>query len=50
MRLLGIEGEQLGIVKTLDAIRMAEEGEIEIYGTLRRADTITEAEKCQLKD
>lgn len=30
MRLIGVEGEQLGIVKTLDAIRMAEENDVDL--------------------
>ena len=30
VRLIGIEGEQLGIVKTLDAIRMAEESDVDL--------------------
>ena len=30
MRLIGIEGEQLGIVKTPDALRMAEEGGVDL--------------------
>ncbi|HEX5486119.1 MULTISPECIES: translation initiation factor IF-3 [Limnobacter] len=30
VRLIGIEGEQLGIVKTLDAIQMAEEAEVDL--------------------
>ena len=30
MRLIGIEGEQLGIVRTLEAIRMAEENDVDL--------------------
>ncbi|HEY1058889.1 translation initiation factor IF-3 [Limnobacter humi] len=30
VRLIGVEGEQLGIVKTLDAIRMAEENDVDL--------------------
>ena len=46
MRLLGIEGEQLGIVKTLDAIRMAEEGEIDLVEIAPNA----EPPVCRLMD
>lgn len=30
MRLIGVEGEQLGIVKTFDAIRMAEDADVDL--------------------
>ncbi|NLY64464.1 MAG: translation initiation factor IF-3 [Alcaligenaceae bacterium] len=30
VRLIGLDGEQLGVVKTLDAIRMAEQAEIDL--------------------
>ena len=46
MRLLGIEGEQLGIVKTFDAIRMAEESEIDLVEIAPNADPPV----CRLMD
>ena len=46
MRLLGIEGEQLGIVKILDAIRMAEENEIDLVEIAPNA----EPPVCRLMD
>ena len=46
MRLLGIEGEQLGIVKILDAIRMAEESEIDLVEIAPNA----EPPVCRLMD
>ena len=46
MRLLGIEGEQLGIVKIFDAIRMAEENEIDLVEIAPNADPPV----CRLMD
>jgi translation initiation factor IF-3 len=46
VRLLGIEGEQLGIVKILDAIRMAEESEIDLVEIAPNA----EPPVCRLMD
>ena len=46
MRLLGIEGEQLGIVKIFDAIRMAEENEIDLVEIAPNA----EPPVCRLMD
>ena len=46
MRLLGIEGEQLGIVKTFDAIRMAEENDIDLVEIAPNADPPV----CRLMD
>jgi translation initiation factor IF-3 len=46
VRLLGIEGEQLGIVKIFDAIRMAEENEIDLVEIAPNA----EPPVCRLMD
>jgi translation initiation factor IF-3 len=46
VRLLGIEGEQLGIVKIFDAIRMAEENEIDLVEIAPNADPPV----CRLMD
>ncbi|MCM0036142.1 MAG: translation initiation factor IF-3 [Burkholderiaceae bacterium] len=46
VRLLGIEGEQLGIVKTFDAIRMAEESDIDLVEIAPNADPPV----CRLMD
>ena len=46
VRLLGLEGEQLGIVKTFDAVRMAEEAEVDLVEIAPNA----EPPVCRLMD
>ena len=46
MRLLGIEGEQLGIVNTLEAVRMAEEAGVDLVEIAPNA----EPPVCRLMD
>lgn len=38
MRLIGIEGEQLGITSTLDAVRMAEQADVDLVEIAPNAD------------
>ncbi len=46
MRLIGIEGEQLGIVKTFEAIRMAEQDDVDLVEIAPNADPPV----CRLMD
>lgn len=46
MRLIGIDGEQLGIVKTLDAQRMAEQDDVDLVEIAPNADPPV----CRLMD
>jgi len=46
VRLLGLEGEQLGIVKAFDAVRMAEEAEVDLVEIAPNA----EPPVCRLMD
>lgn len=46
MRLIGIEGEQLGITSTLDAVRMAEQADVDLVEIAPNADPPV----CRLMD
>lgn len=46
MRLIGIEGEQLGITSTLDAVRMAEQADADLVEIAPNADPPV----CRLMD
>jgi len=46
VRLIGIEGEQLGITKTLDAVRMAEQADVDLVEIAPNADPPV----CRLMD
>ncbi|GAB2906131.1 translation initiation factor IF-3 [Paralcaligenes ginsengisoli] len=46
MRLIGVDGEQLGIVKTFDAIRLSEESEVDLVEIAPNA----EPPVCRLMD
>ena len=46
MRLIGIDGEQLGIVKTIEAIRMAEQDDVDLVEIAPNADPPV----CRLMD
>ncbi len=46
MRLIGIEGEQLGIIKTFDAVRMAEQADVDLVEIAPNADPPV----CRLMD
>ncbi len=46
MRLIGVEGEQLGIIKTLDAIQMAEQADVDLVEIAPNADPPV----CRLMD
>jgi translation initiation factor IF-3 len=46
VRLIGIEGEQLGIIKTLDAVRMAEQADVDLVEIAPNADPPV----CRLMD
>jgi translation initiation factor IF-3 len=46
VRLIGIEGEQLGIIKTFDAVRMAEQADVDLVEIAPNADPPV----CRLMD
>uniref|UniRef100_UPI004047592E translation initiation factor IF-3 n=1 Tax=Orrella sp. TaxID=1921583 RepID=UPI004047592E len=46
VRLIGVEGEQLGIIKTLDAIQMAEQADVDLVEIAPNADPPV----CRLMD